>query len=104
MTEVDIAGAGIWSQKFGNWDEFQDALAGREVESGGVLKPELIPARERRRAPAAVKMAVEVMDQACCMADIKSARPRCMEQDPETSRPPGLSSRLAWSRLSRVYT
>ncbi len=70
MTEVGIAGAGIWSQGFGNWDEFQEALAGREVESGGVLKPELIPARERRRAPAAVKMAVEVMDQACRMADI----------------------------------
>ncbi len=70
MTDVDIAGAGIWSQKFGNWDEFRDALAGREVEAGGALKPELIPARERRRAPAAVKMAVEVMDQACRMADM----------------------------------
>jgi hypothetical protein len=70
MTDVDIAGAGVWSQAFGNWDEFQDALAGREVEAGGALKPELIPARERRRAPAAVKMAVEVMDQACRMADI----------------------------------
>ncbi len=70
MTEVDIAGAGIWSQTFGNWDEFRDVLAGRAVEAGGALKPELIPARERRRAPAAVKMAVEVMDQACRMADI----------------------------------
>ena len=71
MTDVDIAGAGIWSRKFGNWDEFRDVLAGREVEAGGVLKPELIPARERRRAPAAVKMAVEVMDQACRMADME---------------------------------
>lgn len=70
MTEVDIAGAGIWSQTFGNWDQFRDALAGRDVETGGALKPELIPARERRRAPAAVKMAVEVMDQACRMADM----------------------------------
>jgi hypothetical protein len=70
MTEVDIVGAGIWSQKFGNWEEFQAVLAGSEVEAGGALKPELIPARERRRAPAAVKMAVEVMDQACRMAGI----------------------------------
>ncbi len=70
MTSVDIAGAGIWCQKFGNWDEFQAVLAGSEVEEGGALKPELIPARERRRAPAAVKMAVEVMDQACRMANI----------------------------------
>ena len=53
MTEVDIVGAGIWSQGFGNWAEFQAVLAGNEVESGGALKPELIPARERRRAPAA---------------------------------------------------
>lgn len=68
MTEVDIVGAGIWSQKFGNWEEFQAVLAGGEVEAGGALKPELIPARERRRAPVAVKMAVEVMDQACRMA------------------------------------
>ena len=70
MTEVDIAGVGIWSEKFGSWDEFQAVLAGAEVESAGALKPELIPARERRRAPAAVKMAVEVMDQACRMAGI----------------------------------
>lgn len=70
MTEVDIVGIGAWSQKFGNWDEFREALAGHEVEAGGALKPELIPARERRRAPAAVKMAVEVMDQACRMANI----------------------------------
>ena len=70
MTEVDIAGVGIWSEQFGNWDEFREVLAGAEVESAGALKPELIPARERRRAPAAVKMAVEVMDQACRMAGI----------------------------------
>ena len=70
MTDVDIAGIGIWSEKFGNWDEFQAALAGAAVEPVGALQPELIPARERRRAPAAVKMAVEVMDQACRMAGI----------------------------------
>jgi hypothetical protein len=70
MTDVDIAGIGIWSEKFGNWDEFQAALAGAAVESAGALQPELIPARERRRAPAAVKMAVEVMDQACRMAGV----------------------------------
>jgi hypothetical protein len=37
------------------------------------LQPELIPARERRRAPTFVKMAVAVMDQACRMADIDRA-------------------------------
>ncbi len=70
MTDVDIAGIGIWSERFANWDEFRDALAGATPEAAGALKPELIPARERRRAPAAVKMAVEVMDQACRMAGI----------------------------------
>ncbi|NIL94184.1 MAG: hypothetical protein GTO71_07015 [Woeseiaceae bacterium] len=73
MTEVDIAGFGIWSASFADPGEFRAVLAGREVESEGTLKPELIPARERRRAPAMVKMAVEVMDQACKMADLDPA-------------------------------
>lgn len=68
MTEVDIAGIGVWSGRFSGWEQFRDVLAGRAVEADGSLKPELIPARERRRAPAAVKMAIEVMDQACRMA------------------------------------
>ncbi len=68
MTEVDIAGLGVWSEHFSNWDEFCAVLAGGAATESAALKPELIPAKERRRAPLAVKMAVEVMDQACRMA------------------------------------
>jgi hypothetical protein len=68
MTDIDLAGIGIWSERFADWEQFQAVLAGRTVEADATLKPELIPARERRRAPAAVKMAIEVMDQACRMA------------------------------------
>lgn len=73
MTEVDIAGFGVWSPRFSGRNEFCTVLDGGAVESDGLLKPELIPARERRRAPAAVKMAVEVLDQACRMAGIDAA-------------------------------
>ena len=73
MTEVDIAGIGIWSEHFANWTEFCAVLDGAGVPEGGKLSPELIPARERRRAPLAVKMAVEVMDQACRMAAVEAA-------------------------------
>lgn len=78
MTEVDIAGFGVWSQGFSGREEFRAVLDGRDVDSDGALKPELIPARERRRAPAAVKMAVEVMDQACRMAGVDAADVACV--------------------------
>lgn len=73
MTEVDIAGIGLWSNHFAGWDEFQAALGGDATADGGKLTPELIPPKERRRAPQAVKMAVEVMDQACRMAAIEAS-------------------------------
>ena len=71
MTEVDITGIGVWSEHFSNWDEFCALLAGGAAKESAALKPELIPAKERRRAPLAVKMAVEVMDQACRMAAVE---------------------------------
>jgi 3-oxoacyl-(acyl-carrier-protein) synthase len=71
MTEVAIVGVGIWSEQFSNWDDFRAVLDGQEVMSDIALKPELIPPRERRRAPMAVKMAIEVMDQACRMAAVE---------------------------------
>lgn len=73
MTEVDINGIGIWSERFADWDDFCRVLAGGEAAGGGSLNPELIAARERRRAPQSVKLAVEVMDQACRMAAIDAA-------------------------------
>lgn len=71
MTEFDIAGVGVWSEHFSNWEEFRAVLAGGTSPETSALKPEMIPARERRRAPQSVKMAVEVMDQACSSAGLE---------------------------------
>ena len=68
MTDIDIAGLGVWSENFSNWEEFCSVLDGDAGDTTTPLKPELIPPKERRRAPLSVKMAVEVMDQACRMA------------------------------------
>jgi Beta-ketoacyl synthase, N-terminal domain len=70
MTELDIVGLGAWSQKFSNWQELAEGLRSDEWQSDVVLQPDLIPARERRRAPQLVKMAIEVMSQACEMAGL----------------------------------
>ena len=70
MTRVDISGVGVWSEQFANWEEFRAVLGGSEAVLSSALKPELIPPKERRRAPQAVKMAIEVMDQACQMAGV----------------------------------
>jgi len=73
VTEVDIAGVGAWSTGFSSWEEFGSLLSGGVPSEAVPLKPEVIPATERRRAPLPVKMAVEVMDQACRMAGLHPA-------------------------------
>jgi hypothetical protein len=73
MIEFSIRGIGAWGPGFGNWPELLDGVRnGRWVEEAP-LKPERIPPRERRRSPRFVKMAVEVMSQACAAADIDPA-------------------------------
>ena len=73
MSRVDIAGIGAWSRSFSDWPAFCDNLRSGAWSSDGVLQPNLIPPRERRRAPRLVKMAIEVMDQACNMAALHPA-------------------------------
>jgi hypothetical protein len=68
MADINIVGVGVWCEFFSNWDEFCSALAGGAASQATALQPELIPAKERRRAPLSVKMAIEVMDQACRMS------------------------------------
>lgn len=70
MTELDIVSIGIWSQFFSNWKEFSDGINEGTWQSEARLQPNLIPPRESRRAPQSVKMAVEVLDQACSMASL----------------------------------
>jgi len=73
MTDVDVVGLGVWSESFSNWEEFCHVLGGGSAETGRALKPQAIAPNERRRAPLSVKMAVEVMDQACRMAALEPA-------------------------------
>lgn len=67
MSELDVLGAGIWGDRFGHWRDLVRGLRDDTWEGQKQLQPERIPARDRRRVPKAVKMAVEVMDQACSM-------------------------------------
>ena len=68
MTELEIAGVGLWSPYFANWECFTGALLSGQWSDDARLQPDLIPPRERRRAPLSVKLAVETMSQACEMA------------------------------------
>jgi Beta-ketoacyl synthase, N-terminal domain len=68
MNKLDIVGIGTWSPFFGNWDEFRHGVETGKWQFDIELQPDLIPSRELRRAPQLVKMAVEVMSQACDMA------------------------------------
>ena len=70
MTELQLIGLGTWSRKHGDWTAFVEGILDGQWTGDGKLQPELIPPRERRRAPQLVKMAVEVMHQACSMADL----------------------------------
>jgi len=70
MTELDMIGLGVWSTGFSNWREFVTGMTTGTWQSNSEAQPALMPARERRRAPQSVKMAVEVMDQACNMASL----------------------------------
>jgi 3-oxoacyl-(acyl-carrier-protein) synthase len=73
MLKVALAGIGVWSEQFSGWEQFCAFVRGDSIDVEPRLQPELIPARERRRAPTFVKMAVAVMDQACRMADVDRA-------------------------------
>jgi len=75
MTELDIVGVGVWSEYFSSIKKLQEGLVKGEWASDTALKPELIPPRERRRAPHSVKMAVEVMAQASEMAGMQPSEP-----------------------------
>jgi hypothetical protein len=73
MIELEIAGIGLWSPMFANSLEFSAGIRAGSWHDETRLQPDMIPARERRRAPLSVKMAVEVMAQACNMADFDPA-------------------------------
>lgn len=76
-----IAGIGAWGPGFNDWNSLATRLAGHGDETPSEFvapKPERIPPRERRRAPLAVKLAVEVASQACDMAGIEPTDASCV--------------------------
>lgn len=70
--KLSITGIGAWSRGFQNWDEFQtvSGTLAADTATCDMPAPSQIPGRERRRAPALVKLAVEVAHQACDMSGI----------------------------------
>jgi hypothetical protein len=70
--KAGITGIGLWGHGFNGWENFLTGLeTGFAAPADGapvVPAPSSIPARERRRAPLTVKMAIEVIDQAAAMA------------------------------------
>ena len=70
---IDICGIGIWGRGMRNWAEFRALVTAGGDGAGAEWQapaPEAIPARERRRSPLMVKLAVEVAGQACDMAGV----------------------------------
>jgi len=70
--ELGIAGIGVWSPQFADWKSARAALLGKVEIAANVATlptPTVLPSTERRRAPEAVLLAVEVAQQACAMAE-----------------------------------
>jgi len=71
--KVGINGIGLWGPGLNSWEEFQAAREECvEIRPADFVAPSpgVIPAREQRRAPLPVKLAVEVAQQACEMAAV----------------------------------
>ena len=74
--KVDILGAGIAAPGIPDWNGLRAVLDGQppssqcELPRTGLLSP-----RERRRAPATVRLSFAAAEQACAMADIAPDRP-----------------------------
>lgn len=59
--------AGIWCRSFSGWSDFTAALDSASEPAARIAEPvpELLPARESRRAPLLVRLALEVAAQTC---------------------------------------
>ena len=71
--DVQLLGVGLLGPGLASWDEALSVLRGelRHVSAPSVVPaPQRLPAAERRRAGAAVKVAMSVADAACSQADI----------------------------------
>ena len=77
--EFDVLGAGVVAPGMGDWDELLAVLSGAELaEQTAIPKSTLLSARERRRAPATVKLSFAAAEQACRMASISPGDPEAV--------------------------
>lgn len=67
-----VSGLGWWSPGCAGWPPAREALAAGRWPAAGSGRPStaLLPANERRRAPDAVLMALQVADEACAAAGV----------------------------------
>lgn len=77
---VYLQGVGAFGPGFANWSELQAILDGESSDSAlpPAPKPSVIPANERRRAPMAVRIAVETCSQAVAMSGIDPKDAACV--------------------------
>jgi len=77
---VFVRGIGAFGPGFENWQQLQHILAGGPAnpEANSAPKPAIIPANERRRAPLAVRIAVETCSQAIAMSGLDAATTACV--------------------------
>lgn len=74
--DFDILGAGICVPGLPDWDALLDALTGKGLAEDRQARPSaLLSSRERRRAPAAVKLSFAAAEQACAMANSNPSEP-----------------------------
>jgi hypothetical protein len=75
--KLQISGVGLWGPDLCSWQDFLTAQTSDFRNLSGPTatpSPQTIPAREMRRAPLPVKIAIEVIEQACAMASIETGR------------------------------
>jgi hypothetical protein len=110
--EFDILGAGIAAPGLPDWASLETVLAGGQLDPEQTAGPsQLLSPRERRRAPATVKLSFPAAEQACAMAGLDPSEPvavfssgmgdlditdylcRSLVESPNCSHPPVFTTR-----------
>lgn len=78
MLKVSIRGIGLWSPLFADWAAFRRGLATNSWTTSETLSPARLSPTARRRAPQSVKLAIEVMGQACDAAGLAPDEVSCV--------------------------
>jgi len=76
-----VNGIGVWSPGLNGWTQARAVLAGElayQAQATPLPMPAALHAAERRRAPATVKMALQVATEACDMAHVNASDLPCV--------------------------